>query len=67
MLQGEQIMTKYINILEFIGILQFNQTHHIFEINVAKEIKKIVARNFNKTLICLFYCIFKLLTPAADP
>ena len=35
--------------LEFIGILQFSQTHLIFEINIAKEIEMMIARNFNET------------------
>ena len=47
--EGEEIMAKSINILEFIGILQFSQIPLIFEINVSKEIKKMIARNFNET------------------
>ena len=33
------------NILEFISILQFSQMHLIFEINILKEIKKMIAKN----------------------
>ena len=50
--QGEKFMAKSINILAFIGTLQFNQMHLIFEINIATEIKKMIARNFNEILIC---------------
>ena len=30
-------MVKYVIILKFIGILQFSQTHLIFQINIVKE------------------------------
>ena len=45
-------MAKSTNILEFISILQFSQMHLIFEINVSKEIKKMIAKNCKKTLMC---------------
>ena len=41
-------MTKSTNILEFISILQFSQMHPIFEINISKEIKKMIAKNYKK-------------------
>ena len=41
-------MAKSINILEFISILQFTQMHLIFEINISKEIKKMIAKNCKK-------------------
>ena len=37
-------MAKSTNILEFISILQFSQMHLILEINISKEIKKMVAK-----------------------
>ena len=45
-------MAKSINILKFISILQFSQMHLIFEINVSKEINKMIAKNFNETFMC---------------
>ena len=36
-----------LQILEFISILQFSQMHLTFENNVSKEIKKMIAKNFN--------------------
>ena len=41
-------MAKSINILEFISILQFSQMHVIFEIEVSKEIKKMISKNCKK-------------------
>ena len=41
-------MAKSTNILEFINILQFSQMHLILEINVSKEIKKMIAKNCKK-------------------
>ena len=38
-------MAKSTNILKFISILQFNQMYLIFEINVSKEIKKMIAKD----------------------
>ena len=43
-------MAKSTNILKFISILQFSQMYLIFEINISKEIKKMIAKdckNFN--------------------
>ena len=51
-------MAKSINILEFISILSFSQMHFIFEISSSKEIKKMIVRNFNETLMCSILCIF---------
>ena len=34
--------------LEFISILQFSQMHLIFEINVSKDIKMMIAKNCKK-------------------
>ena len=50
----KKIMVKCTNILEFIGILQFNQTHLRLEINFSKEIEKMIATNFNETLMRSF-------------
>ena len=47
-------MAKYTNKLEFIGILQFSQTHLRLEINFSKEIEKMIAKNFLETLMCSF-------------
>ena len=44
--------------LKFIDIVQFNQMDLIFKINVTKEIKEMLARNFNETLMCSIWCIF---------
>ena len=41
-------MAKSTNILEFISIVQFSQMHLIFEINVSKEIKKMITKNCKK-------------------
>ena len=41
-------MAKSTNILEFISILQFSQMYLIFEINISKEIKKMIAKNCKK-------------------
>ena len=41
-------MAKSTNMLEFISILQFSQMHLILEINISKEIKKMIAKNFKK-------------------
>ena len=46
--EAEKIMAKSTNILEFISILQFSQMHLIFEINVSKEIIKMIAKNCKK-------------------
>ena len=43
-----KIMAKSTNILEFASILQFSQMHLIFEINISKEIKKMIAKNCKK-------------------
>ena len=51
-------MAKYTSKLEFIGILQFGQTHLRLETNFSKEIKKMIAKNFHETLMCSFECIF---------
>ena len=40
-------MAKSTNILKFISILQFSQMHLILEINVSKEIRQMIAKNFN--------------------
>ena len=52
--EDEKIMAKCTNILEFIGILQFSQTHLRLEIKFSKEIKKMIATNFNETLMRSF-------------
>ena len=44
----------YVNILEFIGILQFSQINLTFEINVEKGFKKMIARNFNVVILVHF-------------
>ena len=41
-------MTKSTNILEFISILQVSQMHLILEINISKEIKKMIAKKCKK-------------------
>ena len=41
-------MAKSTNILKFISILQFGQMYLIFEINVSKEIKKMIAKDCKK-------------------
>ena len=41
-------MAKSTNMLEFISILQFSQMHLILEINISKEIKKMIAKNCKK-------------------
>ena len=41
-------MAKSTNILEFISVLQFSQMRLILEINVSKEIKKMIAKNYKK-------------------
>ena len=46
--EAEKIMAKSTIILEFINILQFSQMHLIFEINIWKEIKKMIANNCKK-------------------
>ena len=51
-------MAKYTSKLEFIGILQFGQTHLRLEINFSKEIEKMIAKNVHETLMCSFECIF---------
>ena len=38
-------MAKSTNVSEFISILQFSQMHLILEINVSKEMKKMIAKN----------------------
>ena len=40
-------MAKYTNKLEFIGILQFSQTHLRLEINFSIEIKKMIAKKLS--------------------
>ena len=45
-------MAKSIDILEVISILQFSQKHLIFEVNLSKEIKKMIAKQFNETSMC---------------
>ena len=57
--EEDKIMTKYIITLEVIVILQFSQIHLIFEINITKEIEKMIARNFNETKLCSFYVFCK--------
>ena len=59
--EAEKIMAKCTNILEFIGILQFSQTHLRLEINFSKEIEKMIATNFNETLMRSFKCIFSIM------
>ena len=46
-------MAKSTNILKFISILQFSQMYLIFEINVSKEIKKMIAKDCKKTSMCI--------------
>ena len=46
-------MARSTNTLEFISILQFGQMHLIFEINVSKEIKQMIAKNCKKTFMKL--------------
>ena len=49
-------MAKSTNILEFISILQFSQMYLIFEINISKEIKKMIAKDckrLQKTSMCI--------------
>ena len=49
-------MAKSTNILNFISILQFSQMYLIFEINVSKEIKKMIAKDCKrlaKTSMCI--------------
>ena len=41
------MMAKYISKLEFIGILQFGQTHLRLEINFSKEIEKMIAKKIS--------------------
>ena len=36
----QKILNKSTNILEFIGILQFSETHLIFEIIITENLKK---------------------------
>ena len=51
-----KIMAKSTNILKFISILQFSQMYLIFEINVSKEIKKMIAKDckrLQKTSMCI--------------
>ena len=59
--------SKPINILKFIGILQFSQMHLIFEINISEEIKnKMIEKNFNETLMCfkfVHFCEQRFKTP----
>ena len=45
--EGEKVLLEFM--LEFTGIFQFSQTRLIFEINIAKEIEKLIARNLNET------------------
>ena len=54
-------MAKYTNKLQFIGILQFSQTHLRLEINFSKEIEKMITKNFHETLMCSFNCIFSIM------
>ena len=51
-------MAKYTNKLEFFVILQLSQTHLRLEINISKEIEKIIAKTFHETLMCSCDCIF---------
>ena len=51
-------MAKSTNILEFISILQFSQMHLIFEINVSKEIKKMIAKKIAKNFNVLRFGAF---------
>ena len=49
-------MAKFTNILKFISILQFSQMYLIFEINISKEIKKMIANDYKrlqKTSMCI--------------
>ena len=43
----KNILAKYTSKLEFIGILQFGQTHLRLEINFSNEIEKMIAKNFH--------------------
>ena len=56
-------MAKSTDILEFISILQFSQMHLIFEINISKEIKKMIAqkiaKNFNVLQFSAFFGVHK--------
>ena len=45
-------MVKSTNTLEFISILQFSQMYLIFEINISKEIEKMIAKKLQKSLMC---------------
>ena len=54
-------MAKYINKLQFIGILQFSQTHLGLEIIFSKEITKMITKNLHETLMCSFECIFSIM------
>ena len=45
-------MAESTNILKFISNLQFSQMHLTFEINVSKEIQKMIAENFRETSMC---------------
>ena len=53
-------MAKYTNKLEFIGILQFSQTHLRLQINFSIEIKKTIAKKFHENLMCSYEWIFLL-------